>query len=30
MGEKGAELKAKSEALTKEIEGLKAKLDSMM
>ena len=30
MGEKGAELKAKSEALTDEIEKLKAKLDSMM
>jgi len=30
VGEKGAELKAKSEALTDEIEQLKAKLDSMM
>ena len=30
VGEKGAELKAKSEALTAEIEELKAKLDSMM
>lgn len=30
MGEKGSELKAKSEALTEEIDQLKAKLDSMM